>query len=301
MKRIIAKMIVLATITIVFLFSIHTVSFSEKYSSINLGLPDISGVVWVEDDYFMTVHDAKDSGENPSPRVSLLRIPEQQKSLSWQALAVNWPKSLGVGRDLESITAIPETNLFLLAESGNQKRYQRLFLLAYEKQNVKIVAETTWPVPVENVEAIAVTQINDSYLFLYAERAEGQASTEIRWTILTLNPLKFGEFRSISFQSPFGSGKDFRQISDLAIDSQQNIYISSTLDLGNTGAFRSAIYQIGQVTADNNIMLDPNPRKLGEMDGLKVEGLAIRKLSEGKQIFFGTDDENYGGVLRLLP
>jgi hypothetical protein len=87
----------------------------------------------------------------------------------------------------------------------------------------------------------------------------------------------------------------------LEIDSQQNLYISSTLDPGDRGGFRSAIYQVGQVTADDNIILDPNPRKLGEIDGLKVEGLAIRKLPEGQQIFFGTDDENYGGVLRPLP
>ncbi|GFE67735.1 hypothetical protein CFPU101_03450 [Chroococcus sp. FPU101] len=258
------------------------------------------------------IHDAKDSGSDPSPRISLLQIPSEQDKLRWQALPINWPKSLGISKDLESITAIPETNLFLIAESGDKKNYQRLFLLAYEEEvkgqclnntqipQVKIIAETTWPVKVENVEAIAVTKINNQYLFLYTERADSQASTEIHWTTLTLDPLKFGEFRSISFQSSFGSGKNIRQISDLAIDSQQNLYIASTYDLGNTGAFRSAIYRIGQISDDNNLILEPLPQKMGEINGLKVEGIAIQKLPSGDQIFFATDDENYGGVLRPL-
>jgi hypothetical protein len=143
MRRITAKMLVLAITTIVFLFSIHTVSVSGQSSVSNSALPDVSGVVWVEGDYFIAVHDAKDSGENPSPRVSLLQIPGEQKFQSVQTLAVNWPESLGISRELESITAIPETNLFLLAESGDREPYQRLFLIAYEKEKVKIIAETT--------------------------------------------------------------------------------------------------------------------------------------------------------------
>ena len=38
------------------------------------------------------------------------------------------------------------------------------------------------------------------------------------------------------------------------------------------------------------------------MDGLKVEGLALRENGDREpDIFFGTDDENYGGILRLVP
>lgn len=311
-NRSLKKIIVLITITIVFLLSIDTISFSQQSSINNLQLPDLSGVAWIEGNCFIVVHDAKDSGFDPSPRVSLLQLPSDQEKLRWQALTVNWPKLLGISKDLESITAIPETNLFLMAESGDKKNYQRLFLLAYEEEvkgqclngtqipQVKIIAETNWAVKVENVEAIAVTKINDQYLFLYTERADSQTSTEIHWTTLTLDPLKFGEFRSISFQSPFGSGKNIRQVSDLAIDTQQNLYIASTYDPGNTGAFRSAIYRIGRISDNNNLILDPIPQKMGEINGLKVEGITIQKLPSGDQIFFATDDENYGGVLRPL-
>jgi hypothetical protein len=42
--------------------------------------------------------------------------------------------------------------------------------------------------------------------------------------------------------------------------------------------------------------------RLGNLDGLKVERIAIReKVESGNQIYIGTDDEHYGGILRLLP
>jgi hypothetical protein len=297
-NRSIPKTIIPRILIIVFTLSLVTVSFSQPASSIAVALPDISGVAWVVGDRLMAVHDAKDPS---SPRVSLLQLPNRERTLSWQVLDVDWPKPLGASQDLESITAIPETNLFLLAESGARTPYNRLFLLAYAGEKVKIIAHTTWPIPVKNVEAIAVTKLDDHYLFLYAERAEGQGSTEIRWSTLTLNPLQFGEFQAISFSSPFGSGEKIRQISDMAIDSQQHLYIASTQDLGNTGVFRSEISQIGRISAENRPILDRNPRKLGEIQGLKVEGLTIQKLATGDRLFFGTDDENYGGVFRPLP
>ncbi len=49
------------------------------------------------------------------------------------------------------------------------------------------------------------------------------------------------------------------------------------------------------------VRLDEN-RRLANLDGLKVESIAVRELNGGgKQIFVGTDDEHYGGIIRLLP
>ncbi|MEG3435807.1 hypothetical protein V0288_01625 [Pannus brasiliensis CCIBt3594] len=298
MTRSIWKIIILIISIIVFAFSVQSISFSNRSSPIVATLPDISGLAWVEDGRFLAVHDAKDPS---SARISLLSVPEDGKTLSWQSLTVNWPESSGIGKDLEAITAIPGTDFFLLAESGDRKPNQRLFLISYKNEKVKILAVTNWPVPVENVEAIAVTRVNDRYLFLYAERAENRSGTDIRWTTLTLDPLRFGEFRSVSFTSPFGSGEYVRQISDLALDSQGNLYIASTRDPGDKGAFRSAIYRIGRVSGESGVILDPNPRPLGEIDGLKVEGVTIQKRTTGDRLFFGTDDEDYGGVFRPLP
>jgi hypothetical protein len=296
MARSISKILALAISIIVFTFSVQNISFSRQSPPISAAMPDISGVAWVGGRNFLAVHDAK----NPElPRMSLLSVPDNTGTLSWRALTVDRPSAIEMAKDLESITAIPGTDLFLAAESGDKKNYRRLFLLTYKNENVKIIAETPWPVAVQNVEAIAVTEVNNRYLFLYAERAEGWGSTEIRWTDLSLDPLRFGEFRSISFSSPFGSGEFIRQISDIAIDRSGNLYIASTRDPGDAGIFQSAIYRIGRMDGEN-VVLDSRSRELARLDGLKVEGLTFRKDRTGDRLFFGTDDENYGGVFRPL-
>jgi hypothetical protein len=49
-------------------------------------LPDLSGLVWVEDDLFIGVHDAKRNAEKYYwPRVSLVRLPKSEME------GVTWP------------------------------------------------------------------------------------------------------------------------------------------------------------------------------------------------------------------
>lgn len=299
-----SKLFFLGILVLVLFFYGVQVSFSQQSRRLETYLPDLSGLAWVEGDIFLGVHDAKNKGEKSDlaqPRVSLLQLPTKEKSLLWQVLSVDWPNPEGLSNDLESITSIPETNLFLLAESGEREPFKRLFLLAYNQQKVKIVEQINWPIAVENVEAIAVSQQGDRYLFIYAERANSQESTKIRWTDISFNPLKFGEFQSVTFQSPFGSGENIRPISDLAVDKQGNIYISSAYDRDSAGVFRSAVYRIGQITADNTLVIAANPQKIAEIDGAKVEAVTTRESPKGKiEVFIGTDDENYGGFMRPL-
>lgn len=43
-------------------------------------------------------------------------------------------------------------------------------------------------------------------------------------------------------------------------------------------------------------------KRLANLDGLKVESISVRKPGAGgKQIYIGTDNEHYGGIIRLLP
>jgi hypothetical protein len=101
-------------------------------------------------------------------------------------------------------------------------------------------------------------------------------------------------------------GKGARSIVALAVDTDGFIYSASAFDPGNDdGPFRSVVWRIGKMIADE----DGNPRvELGEgkrlatLDGLKVESIAVRESGEGgKQVYVGTDDEHYGGIIRLLP
>jgi hypothetical protein len=49
------------------------------------------------------------------------------------------------------------------------------------------------------------------------------------------------------------------------------------------------------------LSLERGPRRLATVDGLKVEGRAVRRIAGSPQIVIGSDDEDYGGVIRPLP
>ena len=68
----------------------------------------------------------------------------------------------------------------------------------------------------------------------------------------------------------------------------------------DNGFFRSAVFKIGQVVGAT-VELDPEPSLLATIDGLKLESVAVREHEGEIEHFIGTDDENYGGTLRLLP
>jgi hypothetical protein len=66
----------------------------------------------------------------------------------------------------------------------------------------------------------------------------------------------------------------------------------------------SVVWRIGKVTTDAKnkptIVLG-DAKRLATMDGLKVESVTVREIGGAKQVFVGTDDEHYGGILRPLP
>jgi len=272
----------------------------------NRNLPDLSGLAWLKEDSFLAVHDSK-SLDPQQPRVSLITLPQSSKGLEWRPLDINWESVGGIAMDLESITPIPETNLFILAESSNyQKHRGRLFLMKFENSTLKPIAITNWPQSIINIEAIATTKLNDQFYFFYAERGADQPSTNICWTTLSVEPFSIGDCHATSF-STADPTPHIRQISDLAIAASGNIYIASAFDPNqDNGPFKSSVWKIGKVELDQTnlpqINLIPENQAIAEIDGFKVESLALRpSVNQEPEIFIGTDDENYGGAIRLLP
>ncbi len=268
-------------------------------------LPDLSGIAWIEDDFFLGIHDSKNF-QTDKPRVSLLKLPNSEHGLLWHPLEVNWPKPLGLTSDLESIARIPGKSLFILSESGSDRDFTRLFLTEYQGQNLNIISVTDWPIPVENVEGTAIFSLGDQLIFIYAERADNQTNTQINWATLSLNPLAFGQFESVNFKSPAPVGANVRQVSAMDVDSQGRLYIASAFDPDdNNGPFSSVIWKIGKIQENKSgkieLILDATPELLSTVDGFKVEGIAVRESPKQKvEIFIGTDDENYGGALRPI-
>jgi hypothetical protein len=294
---------VIVAITL-FTYSSSANNISHLETSRNL--PDLSGLAWLKEDSFLAVHDSKNLDSN-QPRVSLITLPQSAKGLSWQPLTIDWESVGGIAMDLESITPIPDTNLFILAESSNyQKHRGRLFLMKFENSDLKPIAITDWPQSIINIEAIATTKLNNQFYFFYAERGAAQPSTNICWTTLSVEPFSIGDCHATRF-STADPTPHIRQISDLAIDASGTIYIASAFDPNqDNGPFKSSVWKIGKVELDQTnlpqINLVPENHAIAEIDGFKVESLALRPTpNQQPEIFIGTDDENYGGTIRLLP
>jgi hypothetical protein len=286
-------------------------------------LLDISGVSWIEDDVFVAVHDGKnDPVEGAWPRVSLLLLPadtslppefarEAPGGIYFQNLDVTWPTT--TPNDLESIARIPGTRQLLLVESGDgcKSAFQRIFLTSLSTTYQLTVDEVVqWPPSdacasgVHNVEATAVFHLGDRYFFVYAERAESEPYTEIRWARMQLDPLRFGEFSSARYTARV-RGEGVRPIVALDVDAAGNVYAASAYDSGfDNGPFRSWVSRIGQFLGapGGNARFVPSGAfaDIATQDGFKVEGVAVRPGNATVEVFAGTDDENYGATLRQV-
>lgn len=272
-------------------------------------LPDLSGLSWAGDDLFIGVHDAKNNDEKKNwPRASLIRLPQSElEGIRWQPVYLDFPGPSGPSSDLESICSIPGGTEFLFVESGQEgAQYRRIFLAEYHNGALGISSYTDWPVEISNVEATEVCQVGEKLVFLYAERAEGSPTTQLRWAEISIHPLTFGEFKEVTYTAVDPVGPGARPVVAMDIDSEGFIYIVSAYDSGSDdGPYRSVVWQIGKIKEGTDgkpeVELNLNNR-LGNLDGLKVEGIAVRELTAGNvEIFIGTDDEHYGGIMRLLP
>ena len=279
-------------------------------------LIDISGLAWIQDNTFLAVSDAKNPDEKAFTRVSLLGLPNSLSGINFNALKLKFPG--GLSNDLESAAGIPGTNKVLLVESANNNgAYQRIFLADVGENSVAIKETVTWTdfTSVYNVEGSAVADTHSGLIFIWAERNTQQQSTEVKWTDLQLKPFAIGqsgEVNSVTFTLPAGlidqNGDPLynRPIVGLDVDSAGNLYSVASFDPEglvpdpDIGPFRSIVFKIGQVVA-GDIVLDAEPATMSILDSLKVESVAIRENGQGVEIFVGTDDENYGGILRKLP
>lgn len=279
-------------------------------------LLDISGLAWIQDNTFLAVSDAKNPDEKAFTRVSLLGLPNSLSGINFNALKLKFPG--GLSNDLESAAGIPGTNKVLLVESANNNDvYQRIFLADVGENSVAIKETVVWTdfASVYNVEGSAVADTHSGLIFIWAERNTQQQSTEVKWTDLQLKPFAIGqsgEIKSVTFTLPAGlidkNGDPLynRPIVGLDVDSAGNLYSVASYDPEgmvpdpDIGPFRSIVFKIGQVVADD-VVLDAEPTTMSILDSLKVESVAIRENGHGVEIFVGTDDENYGGILRKLP
>ena len=283
-------------------------------------LADLSGMVWIEGDRFIAVHDAKaakDEGERFLPRVADLLLPSSLKGVTYRDSRILIKGD--VPNDLESVAKIPGRNEVLLVESGDGPDgppIKRIYKARVRSNGVKVVKTVDWPFDITNVEGSAVACLDGTYVFVFAERADNQPSTELTWVTFDPNTMEFAQkSHSVTYMQP--DLKRFnRVIVGIDIDSSGWIYAVSAFDPENAGPplsndadngpYAAGVYLIGSIGLEDDdpqINLLASPATVGLVDGFKVETVAIKEDSEAGayEIFIGTDDEDYGGVLRRLP
>jgi len=273
-------------------------------------LPDLSGMAWLSGNAFLAVHDAKnDVKERGKPRVSLVRAATTPTGVRSRALEVRWQGPQGPSNDLESVARIPGTRQVLLVESGDDgSAFQRIFLATPTGRRVKIEETVRWPTPVWNVEGSAVARFGTRLVFLYAERNQGSASTEVRWARMRLDPLRFGSFREARLDVPTTLGTN-RPVVAIDVGADGSVVIAAAYDPDeDNGPFTSGVFRAGKLQIGPGgtpvFWPDAEPELLAPANGVKIESVALRASSSpDTEIFYGTDDENYGAVLRqiLLP
>lgn len=269
-------------------------------------LLDVSGLAWMGGDTFLAVHDAKFPGESERVRVSLLQLPASLEGIMWKPLRPRFPGRLS--SDLESASRIPGTRKVLLIESGDDDSgFDRIYLARSSRSRVRILDAIEWSsfTAVANVEGTAVAATESGYLFIWAERAQGSDTTLVQWRDLSLTPFAIGT-QGIAGSASFSLPADLAELYNrplVAMDVSESgeLYTAAALDGGaDDGPYRSAVLVIGQVV-DGGVVLDAEPIVIGTLDGFKVESVALRSTGGARDLFIGTDDENFGGTLRPLP
>ena len=193
-------------------------------------LPDLSGLEYAGMDVFVAVHDAKDEpAELNRPRVSLLMSPQDPRGVLWKPLRMNWPTQ--PSNDLESVARIGGSDRYLLCESGDDEplRTPRIFRALVAGNEIDIETEVDWPVPISNVEATAVTSVQDQLYFIYAERADNQPSTQLNWAPFNPGTMHFGAFQSVTLDS-LDPEKMARGVVGLDVDPGGRIYTVASFD-----------------------------------------------------------------------
>jgi len=275
-------------------------------------LPGISGLAPLGPGMALAVHDATSPDEDDRPRASVMTLTDSPAGVTWQPLRFEWPGDAGPASDLESASGIPGSSLVLLGESGDDgSGFGRLFLVdidiaAAAGPTATIAGVTEWPKPVFNVEAIAVGEAGGELVLVYAERAQGEPVTTIEAAPLTLDPFEIGEPVGVEFTSPAVLSQNDRPVSAMEIGSAGIIHVASAYDTGDgAGPFSGSVWAIGALVGGDDgprVELMPDPAIVAFADGFKIESLAVLERADGSTaLFLGTDDEDYGGVLRPLP
>lgn len=327
------KSLVLGSFVVVSLIVLSGLNF-EVHGQQTKSLPKngISGLAQVVDSTYLAVHDWKDNEEGKKGiRLSLIKTYHDKDPTYHPVIMKKFKSEDNVSNDLEAICKIPNReNEYLLLESGDfDDKYARIFRIKLDA-NAKVATVTNrrkYKIGVkrnrtqdgdENEGLICAKADNENLLLVFGERGGSSAHSkgflkfaEYNLTDFSDTEMTFIAQEKLTSKTVPGVWSDpdkNRDISDLYLDDNNMIWASAAEDQGDAGPLYSVIYQLGKLnTEEPYITFCEELEVYWEIAGFKIEALSgpsAAIMKDGKPIAhlmsFGTDDENYGGVWRVL-
>ena len=237
---------------------------------------------------FIVVHDNKKANQ---ARVSMLDKKNKLTLLSWPELKLPF--------DLEAIHLIPGTkNEFLIMES---RGYCYRISINSEKNVIEILNKFKLPKLKKkmNLEGLALHKYsnskNDLIKIIYGDRGSNTRESTlfvgnydfVKGVVTNVELFQFSVKEPVSHR---------RNISDLAIDKNNNLWCSATSDPSNDGPFETKIYIIGHLNNKGTFNLR---KKLLVTRSIKEQKVEAITFYNGK-FFLMTDNEKMGSTMNYF-
>ena len=203
--------------------------------------------------------------------------------------------------DLEAISSVPGDAKSFLALTSAGKVYQVWVDIGNDR--IEVVRTFFVPsIPAEsNFEGLSLETIDGVLIVVWAESGFSAKPATLYWGVFDLQTRVFSRVGSAVIKVPYPTA-DVRHISDLKIESNGEVLVSSAADPDPDGPFASAIYSIGTLSfADGEVVVFKQampPKQLYSFPDHKVEALESVPGKNGGRAF-GSDDEDLGAAIYL--
>lgn len=259
---------------------------------------DVSGIVVLDHSptasTFLVVHDSKRPGQ---PRVGVVSLAGD--ALSYRALP--WPKGYEEPIDAESLNRYLDGGGFVLMTSRGLGVH---FTLSDSMKSLNILDEFTLPLGFNlnpEIEGLSLNTFGRVTYAFWADRGADERPGTLSWGRFDGESLKITPESKVEIKVPWPTASEVRHISELRINAEGEVYITSASDSGDKGPFVSAFYHAGQFHLDEagNLQFDAiHPLEPGEkFESNKVEAFDLT--GDGSGAAFATDDEKLGSTLFL--
>tara|TARA_Y100001970_G_C14092035_1_gene780574 strand:- start:683 stop:1240 length:558 start_codon:yes stop_codon:yes gene_type:complete len=148
-----------------------------------------------------------------------------------------------------------------------------------------------------NLEGLTIYDSSQGLVFIYGDRGSDTRKSKLITVFFNHKKMRFYDMNSytLDLKEPM---KNKRNIADLSINQNGDIWTSATSDPGNNGPFSTALYDIGKINPAGKFeLIHPDLQKpVMIFKQQKVEAM----LFHDSDLILMTDNENFGSTFLLI-